>query len=346
MQGENAYEQRRWNRQPDGGCSSDGGVPGIGFRSAPSADQPRQRVEQAPGVGVLGAVEDVLVAALLDRLGRVHDQHVVGRLGDHAEVVRDQDDGAAEVALQLVHQLQDLGLGGHVERRGGLVGDQQVGVVDERHRDHHALPHSARELVRVVVHARLGARDGHGLQHLHRAAVGDLLADVLVQLHRLAQLRADRVDRVQRRHRVLEDHRDLVAADLAQLVGVDLQQIPVLEDRLALGHGVPLRVQAHDRHAGDALAAARLAHDRERLALLDAERDAVHRVDDAVIRAEVRLQILDVKQRHARNCTGSGPVWTGAGSGQPDPWVNHRVQEVDHQVEDDHHDRGEDHRAR
>ena len=265
----------------------------------PLRNQPRQRVEQAPRVGVFGAVEDVLVAALLDRLGRVHDHHVVRRLGDHAEVVRDQDDGAAEVALQLVHQLQDLGLRGHVERRGGLVGDQQVGVVDQRHSDHHPLAHPARELVWVVVHARLGSRDGHGFQHLHRAAVSDLLADVLMQLHRLAQLRADRVDRVQRRHRILEDHRDLVAADLAQLVGIDLQQIPVLEDRLTFGRGVLLRVQAHDRHAGDALAAARLAHDRERLSLLDGERDAVHRVDDAVIRAEVRLQILDVKQRHA-----------------------------------------------
>ena len=50
---------------------------------------------------------------------------------------------------------------------------------------------------------------------------------------------------------------------------------------------VPLRVQAHDRQAGDALAAAGLADDAERLALLDREADAVDRLDDAVVGAEV-----------------------------------------------------------
>ena len=39
-------------------------------------------------------------------------------------------------------------------RGGGLVGNEQVGLAGERHRDHDALPHAAGELVRIIMHAR------------------------------------------------------------------------------------------------------------------------------------------------------------------------------------------------
>jgi hypothetical protein len=44
------------------------------------------------------------------------------------------------LALQVVQQLQDLRLHGHVECCGRLVGDQQLRPVGERHGDHDALP--------------------------------------------------------------------------------------------------------------------------------------------------------------------------------------------------------------
>ncbi len=85
--------------------------PGDRPQLLPLAGEPRQRPHEPPRVGVMRLVEDVLVRALLGRLGRVHHQHLVGRLGDHAEVVRDQDDGASEVALQVVHQASGSGPG-------------------------------------------------------------------------------------------------------------------------------------------------------------------------------------------------------------------------------------------
>ena len=72
---------------------------------------------------------------------------------------------------QRAHQLEDLRLDGDVERGGRLVGDQQPRVAGERHRDHHALAHAARELVRIVVGALLGRRDAHPAQHLDRLAL-------------------------------------------------------------------------------------------------------------------------------------------------------------------------------
>ena len=96
---------------------------------------------------------------------------VVGRLGDDAEIVGDHDHGRAELLLHALDEREDLRLGRDVERGRRLVGDDQVGVVDQRHRDHHALAHAARELVRVVVDPALGARDADRLQELERPRV-------------------------------------------------------------------------------------------------------------------------------------------------------------------------------
>ncbi len=102
---------------------------------------------------MLRVVEDLALRPHLDDAARVHDHDHVRDLGHDAQVVGDQDHGRVELVLQAVDQLDDLGLDRHVERGRWLVGDEDVGVVGERHRDHRALAHAARELVRVVVHA-------------------------------------------------------------------------------------------------------------------------------------------------------------------------------------------------
>ena len=74
--------------------------------------------------------------------------------------------------LQRFQQLEDLRLDGDVERGGGLVGDQQIGLVGERHGDHHALPLPAGELVGVGVESLLGIGEAdlaQQLEHAHRA---------------------------------------------------------------------------------------------------------------------------------------------------------------------------------
>ena len=93
----------------------------------------------------------------------VHDDDLVGHVGDDAEVVGDDDDRGAELALEVLEQVEDLRLHGDVEGRGRLVGDEQARVVHQGHRDHHALAHAAGELVRVVVDPpvrRSGCRPG------------------------------------------------------------------------------------------------------------------------------------------------------------------------------------------
>jgi hypothetical protein len=55
----------------------------------------------------------------------------------------------AELLLRVLQELENLRLHGDVKRGGRLVGDQQVRLVGERHRDHHALALPAGELMRI-----------------------------------------------------------------------------------------------------------------------------------------------------------------------------------------------------
>ena len=203
---------------------------------------------------MLGVIEDLVQGPGLDDPAPVHHLDAVGDLGDHAEVVGDQDDRQVALAVELLEQAQDLRLDRHVERRRRLVGDQHLRLEREGHRDHRPLAHAARVLVRVVVHPPLGVGDPDGVEELDRPLAGALVGLVAVGADRLDDLPADPVDRVQRGHRVLEDHRDLLAADLAHRVLREAHQVAALVDDLALVDHVRIGDQSHHRHHRDALA--------------------------------------------------------------------------------------------
>ena len=93
-------------------------------------------------------------------------------------------------------QVEDLRLDRHVERRRRLVGDQELRLARERHRDHRALAHAARELVRVVLEPRLrrsGSRPGRAARPTRSSRLR--LAEAEVRLERLADLAPDRQHR-------------------------------------------------------------------------------------------------------------------------------------------------------
>ena len=126
-------------------------------------------------------VEDRAHAARLHDAAGIHHQHAVAEAGNDAKVVRDEDDRHAEFMLQAPDELKNLRLHGHVERRGGLVGDQQLRPRDEGRGNHHALAHAAGEFVRIVMEAFRGVVDADGLQHLlaapQRRGLRDFLMD-------------------------------------------------------------------------------------------------------------------------------------------------------------------------
>ncbi len=173
--------------------------------------------------------EDIARGAPLDDLAVVHDADPVGHLAHDAEIVGDEQHGHVELGLELEQEIEDLRLDGDVERGGRLVGDEQVGLVGERHGDHHPLPLPARKLVRIGLKASLGIVDADLVQEVEHALPRDRVGQPAVNLQHLTHLLLDGVQRVERGHRLLEDHGDLVAPDLAERVRRERQHILALE---------------------------------------------------------------------------------------------------------------------
>ena len=107
---------------------------------------------------------------------------------------------AVPVSLaEVAHQVEDLGLDRDVERGRRLVGDEQLRLAGEGHRDHHPLGHAARHLVRERLEPPLRVGDADHLQQLEGALAGRPALHLAVELEDLADLAADVPDRVQRR---------------------------------------------------------------------------------------------------------------------------------------------------
>src|SRR6185437_11993783 len=92
-----------------------------------------------------------------------------------------------------------------------------------------ALLHPARELVRIALGTLGGTGDPDELEQLDRPRPRLPLRHVLMHLDGLRHLPADGVDRVERGHRVLEDHRDPPAADLLERTLREAEQLPAAE---------------------------------------------------------------------------------------------------------------------
>ena len=160
--------------------------------------------------------------------------HHVGDLGHAAydlQVVRDEQDRHAALLLQRHQQFEDLRLNGDVERGCRFVRNQQLRLVGERHGDHHPLPLAARELMRKVVEPRDRVRDADFGEQFDGPGTRRRLAHTAVQDQRFAHLPLDGVQRIERTHRLLENHRDSVATHPADGAVVDVQQVlPVEQD--------------------------------------------------------------------------------------------------------------------
>ena len=102
-----------------------------------------------------------------------------------------------------------------------------------------------------------------------------------MDLDQLVDLPPDGHQRVERGHRLLEHHRDLVAPELAQALAGDAEQVLAVEpDFPSLRAYVRSGQQAHDRPAGEGLARSGLADQAHDLVASDVEADPFHRKRD------------------------------------------------------------------
>ena len=137
------------------------------------------------------------------------------------------------------------------------------------------------------------------------------LDDILVRAHRLDQLGADLVEGMQRGQRVLEDHRDVVAADPAQIAFAERNEVSALEQdpsrrSCALVPRVSPSVVSEETDLPEpdspTMPSVRPA--------CDLVGDAVDRVHDAVFGGELDVQVL-TRSSGSAALTSTSPAGRG-----------------------------------
>ena len=252
---------------------------------------------------MLHIIEDFIQRTGFAELAAVHDRHAVGHGGDDAHVVRDDDDGCVDLLLQILHQIENLRLNGHVQRGGRLIRNQNLRFAGQRDGDHHALTHAAGKLVRVLVESLGRVRNADHAQQVDGALTALLLGHArLVQQQHFGDLLADGHRRVEGGQRILEDHGDFRAANLHQLFFRQVGDVAPVEDDLAGIDFAARRQQAHDGLVGHGFARTGFADDGQRFALVQFEAHAAHGLDHAAVGVDGNVHIFDFKQGFAHDC--------------------------------------------
>ncbi len=255
--------------------------------------------QEPDGVRVAGILEDLGSRAFLHHLAGVHDPDAVAHLGDDGEVVADEEDRGAQLLSQRGDEIEHLGLDGGVERRRGLVEDEERRVGGERHGDDDALQHAAGELVGVGAKDSARVGDLHAAKGLDRALL-ELVAPVARQREDLADLAADADRRVQGPPRLLVHHGDGADAQAPELLLAHGAEVLAVDGDGAAAEASVAGQVAGDGEGGRRLAAAGLAHDAEGLLAPDAERHVAERQLVASSHAVGDVEVGDLEGRDAR----------------------------------------------
>ena len=238
----------------------------------------RRRADEAGDEQALRPqIEVVRRADLLD-LALAHADDAIGHGGRLELVVGDQDRGHAELALQA------LDLGAHGQAQGGvevgerLVEQQELGPLDERAGERHALLLAARKLGRAALQQLVDLNEGGGLLGAPaRLRLGHLLE--LEREHEVLQHAHMRIERVG-----LEDDPDVAVARL------DLVDQGAVEQHLAAAR----QIDAGEHQQAGRLTAARWAEQGDELAVLDHQ---VHARDHHHV-AEALLEVAELDACH------------------------------------------------
>ncbi len=156
--------------------------------------------------------EERLGGRHLDDPAEVHHCDPVAQVPHDGQVVGDEQQREAELAAQVLQQVQDRGLHADVESRHRLVGDEQLGPQRERPRDRDPLPLAAGELPRIGVHRVLAQPDE--AEQLPRIGLHLGARHHMMHPQQLMQYAADGEARIQRGIRILENHLDLPLVSL------------------------------------------------------------------------------------------------------------------------------------
>src|SRR5919201_1098530 len=159
-----------------------------------------------------GVGQDLLGQAQLDDLAVFHDRHPVAEAERLVDIVGDEHDSAVHLRLEVKQEVLHVPPDQRIERAKGLIHEQDLLPGGQRAGQPHPLPHATREFRDTFV-ALPG--QAHHLEHLFTACPAHLGGEAL-DLEPECDVVEHRA--VRQQPEMLEDHPDLLAAYLAELL--------------------------------------------------------------------------------------------------------------------------------
>jgi len=258
---------------------------------------------------MLRPLKQTLHGPLLHDLTPLHHRHPIRHLRHNRQVVRDEQHRQPMLPPQPIQQRQNLRLHCNIQRRRRLIRDQQPWPVHNRHRDQNPLPLPPGKLVRIILRPPLHPRQTCPPKShlLHRRKNlrphGSTRLTRMMRPDRLCDLRPHRHHRIQRRHRLLKDHRNLPPTSPPhRRLRKPGQVFPVKID--ASRNPRSARQKPQNCQRSSRFPRPRLSHQPQRLARTDMKRNTPY----CLVLAERDRQILHIQQRcrvHASNTSGN-----------------------------------------
>jgi hypothetical protein len=215
--------------------------------------------EEGLRVGMLGRLKHLFSGADFDEAARFHDGDARGKLHNHRQIVRNQNQGERELAPQPVKQLDNLRSGRDIKRRNGLIGDEKIRAQNQRAGNPDALSLASGKFVRVTVERR-GVEPNHFEHGNHARSARRTRKPRFVNRERLADDRTNAHARIERRGRILKNHLH-AASSRAKIVSFCREPVLSIKSNFA---GIRCDEPQQDARKRR-LAAARFADDAESL---------------------------------------------------------------------------------
>ena len=207
----------------------------------------------------------------------------------------DPQQGRAGFAAELLHFKEYLPLDSHVQRRGGFIADDEIGLVQERNCNGDALTHAAGKLVRIREQAFVGRRNANFRERYAAAFACGIARNFFVCGDSLDHLRVDAQHRVQRHHRVLKNHRDAIAAQGPPLLVTVSRHVLAIQHDAAFDDATRWINQTHDRVTSHGFSGAGFTDKAEDLSLVDRERNVINGFHDTSFGEKMRTQVFDLQ---------------------------------------------------
>jgi hypothetical protein len=189
--------------------------------------------QQDLGVGMLRVAANGVSRTGFHHATEVHDHDALAEVFDDGEIVRDEQVREPAVALDVLKQIDDLGLDAHVEGTDRLVTNDKPWLDGEGAGDADALPLASAELVGESV--RDVGSETDALQEFGDTGLpGGLRIPQPMDDQCFADALSHRHPRIQRMERVLENHLEL-SPERAEGTGSQGRDILAVEEDPAAG---------------------------------------------------------------------------------------------------------------